>query len=132
MSVGLLLITHNGIGNSLIKTAVSIIGHCPLEVEIMSVPLNCSPERQNNKALKLAGKLDEGDGVLILTDLYGSTPSNIARSVNVARAVNMEKSMLVSGVNLAMLVSILNYPQLDLKAMAKKAISGGQKGIMHT
>jgi len=132
MSVGLLIITHNGIGNSLIKTAVSIIGHCPLEVEIISVPLNCNPQRQNDKAVKLASKLDSGDGVLILTDLYGATPSNIARSVNTARAVNLEKSMLISGVNLPMLVRILNYPELDLKTMAQKALSGGQQGVINS
>lgn len=130
MSVGLLIITHNGIGNSLIKTAVSIMGHCPLEIEVISVPLNCNPQRQNDKALKLASKLDSGEGVLILTDLYGSTPSNIARSVNVARAVNMDKSLLISGLNLPMLLRIFNYPTLDLKTMAEKAISGGQQGVI--
>lgn len=132
MSVGLLIITHNGIGNSLIKTAVSIMGSCPLETEIISVPLNCNPQRQNDKAIKLASKLDSGDGVLILTDLYGSTPSNIARSVNVARAVNMDKSILISGINLPMLLRIFNYPTLDLKAMAEKAISGGQQGVINS
>lgn len=132
MSVGLLIITHNGIGNSLIKSAISIIGCSPLEVEIMSVPLNCSPERQNSKGMKLAEKLDNGDGVLILTDLYGSTPSNIGRAISKTRSVNGQKSMLLSGINLPMLVSILNYPHLDLTAIAKKAISGGQKGITQT
>ena len=132
MSVGLLIITHDGIGNSLVKTAVSIIGSSPLEVEIMSVPLNCSPERQNTKGIKLAEKIDSGDGILILTDLYGSTPSNIARSISKVRSVNGQQSMLVSGLNLPMLVSILNYPHLNLNALTKKAISGGQKGTMQT
>ena len=58
MSVGLLIITHNGIGNSLLKTAASIIGSLPLKAETMSVPLNCSPERQNTKGIKLASELD--------------------------------------------------------------------------
>lgn len=132
MSVGLLIITHNGIGNSLMKTAVSIIGHCPLAAEIISVPLNCNPQRQNTKAFKLAGQLDSGDGVLILTDLYGSTPSNIANAVNVTRAVNMQKSILISGINLPMLVRILNYPELDLNALAEKALSGGQQGTIQS
>ena len=132
MSVGLLIITHNGIGNSLIKTAISIIGHSPLEVEIISVPLNCNPQRQNEKAQKLASKIDSGDGVLILTDLYGSTPSNIAHAVNAARAVNKEKSKIISGINLPMLVRILNYPELDLKSMTQKALSGGQKGVIYS
>ena len=132
MSVGLLLITHDGIGNSLVKSAISIIGHSPLNVEIMSVPLSCSPERQNTKGIKLAEKLDSGDGVLVITDLYGSTPGNIGRSICKARSANKEKSVLLSGVNLAMLVTILNYPQLDLNTLAKKAIKGGQKGITQT
>lgn len=132
MSIGLLIITHDGIGSSLLKSAISIIGSCPLATENMSVPLNCSPERQNTKGLKLAEKLDSGDGVLIITDLYGSTPSNIGRSICQARSVQNEKTILLSGINLAMLVTVLNYPDLDLNTLAKKAISGGQKGIMQT
>ena len=129
MSIGLLIITHNGIGNSLLKTAISIVGHNPLAIEIISVPLNCNPQRQNDKALKIAEKIDSGDGVLILSDLYGSTPYNIARAVNTAYK---EQSALLSGINLPMLLRVLNYPQLDLKSVTQKALSGGQQGIINS
>jgi len=129
MSIGLLIITHNGIGNSLLKTATSIVGHNPLTIEIISVPLNCNPQRQNDKALKIAEKIDNGDGVLILADLYGSTPYNIARAVNNAYKGS---SALLSGINLPMLLRVLNYPQLDLKAVTQKALSGGQQGIINS
>jgi PTS system ascorbate-specific IIA component len=66
-----------------------------------------------------------GHGVLILTDLYGSTPGNIAKNLLVDSGFK-----LVSGMNLPMLIRILNYPELDLEAMAEKAVSGGKDGIL--
>ena len=123
MSVGLLIITHNNTGKSLLNTALSIMGNSCLNIEAMSIPLDCDTEKQHNKAMRMVKKLDDGEGVLVLTDLYGSTPSNIARSIL------GENIRLVSGVNLPMLVKILNYPKLDLDDLLHKAISGGQQGV---
>jgi len=62
--------------------------------------------------------------VLVLTDLYGSTPSNIAQKLIAQRNVHV-----VSGLNLSMLIRILNYPQLPLLELSEKAVSGGKDGI---
>jgi len=69
-------------------------------------------------------KLNSGQGVLILTDMYGATPSNI-----VSELLDPSR-VLVSGINLPMLVRVMNYPDLDLNDLAEKAISGGQDGIL--
>ena len=76
-------------------------------------------------ALRRARALDDGDGVLVLTDLYGSTPSNIAASLLGTGAVQV-----VAGLNLPMLIRVLNYPAEDLPALADKAVSGGNRGIL--
>lgn len=124
MSVALLLITHGDIGKTIHEAAVSIIGSSPLRVKFLSVNVNSQPEEMISTALALVGRLNTGAGVLILTDLFGSTPSNIACAL---RHQNVE---VVAGLNLPMLVRILNYPNLPLTRLADKALSGGKEGVM--
>ena len=74
---------------------------------------------------RMIDRLDRGSGVLLLTDAYGSTPSNIANQLNTD-----ERTTVVAGVNLPMMVRIFNYPQLELAEMARNAVEGGQRGIV--
>ena len=125
MSVGLLLITHEGIASNLLSTAKKMLGICPLATRALEVPLDASPEEIISQAQTYIEMLDQGNGVLILTDLYGSTPSNVGSKLLVNSGLK-----LVAGLNLPMLVRLLNYPQLDLEEMTKKALTGGKDGIM--
>jgi PTS system ascorbate-specific IIA component len=125
MSVGLLLITHEGIGCILLDSAKKMLGACPLSTRVIEVPLDVSVEKVRQQALQDLTALDQGKGVLILTDLYGGTPSNIAHEL-----LSHSNSKLVTGINLPMLVRILNYPQSSLNEMALKALTGGHDGIL--
>lgn len=126
MTIGLLIVTHNQIGADLVSTATTMLGVCPLATEILPVSENCGdPQLLIRKARQLIDELDRGQGVLVLTDIYGSTPSNIARSL-----VDDKRVMMVSGLNLPMLIRVLNYPRLSLAEMAEKAVSGGKDGII--
>lgn len=125
MSVGLLLITHVGIASNLLTTAKNMLGICPLSTRVLEVPLDTSPDDIISQAKTHINTLEQGNGVLLLSDLYGSTPSNIA-----SQLVVNSKFKMVTGLNLPMLVRILNYPQLDLETMTLKAISGGKDGII--
>lgn len=122
--VGLLLITHNEIGNALLDTATHMLGMCPLMVSSLPVLPDCDPEDMVRRSRELVRELDHGDGVLVLSDMYGSTPSNIA-----ARLAAYGQVMVVCGVNLPMLVRVMNYPRLSLPDLADKAESGGRDGI---
>src|SRR3569833_3172388 len=113
--VGLLLITHNQIGTALLDTATDKLGMCPLMVEALPVIPDCEPEAMVSRGRALVRDLILGDGVLVLTDMYGSTPSNIA-----GRLVD-DQVMVVCGVNLPMLVRVMNYPRLSLPDLADKA-----------
>ena len=73
----------------------------------------------------MLASVNNGSGVLILTDMYGSTPSNIANSLK-----NMENIEVVAGVNLPMFIRILNYSDLNLADITEKALSGGHDGII--
>jgi PTS system mannose-specific IIA component len=127
MNVGLLLITHNDLGHYLLDTASSILGSCPVRSRFLNVPAGCDPDRLLESACALYRELDQGDGVLVLTDLYGSTPSNIA-----ARLLEKYNILVISGVNVPMLVRILNYPTCSLEEMAHKALTGARDGVIIT
>jgi PTS system ascorbate-specific IIA component len=74
----------------------------------------------------MIAELDQGDGVLIFTDMYGATPSNIA-----CRVLDPGKVEGVSGVNLPMLVRAITYRNQPLPAVVGKAMSGGLEGVLH-
>jgi PTS system ascorbate-specific IIA component len=125
MSVSLLLITHNELGSSLLETATKMLGNCPLLTEALAVTQGCDPDLLRSQARRMVTDLDRGDGVLVMADMYGSTPSNIASALRRPGRV-----AVVAGVNLPMLVRVLNYPHLDLAALTEKALSGGRDGII--
>ena len=127
MNVGLLLITHNDLGHYLLDTASGILGSCPVRTRSLKVPASCDPDKVLENAGALYRELDQGDGVLVLTDLYGSTPSNIA-----ARLLDKCNILVISGVNVPMLVRILNYPTCSLEELANKALTGAHDGVVVT
>jgi PTS system ascorbate-specific IIA component len=125
MSVGLLLITHNRIGAELLETATRMLGRCPLPATALEVTEQDDPNDLGQQARRCVERLDEGAGVLVLTDLYGSTPANVATALG--RQCDV---CVLSGVNLPMLVRVLNYPALDLAEIADKALSGAHAGVL--
>lgn len=122
--VGLLIITHNNVGGAIFDAAISVVGSCPLPFEILPVSQNCDPEERIKKAQSYLTKLDQSDGVLVVTDMFGSTPSNIATKL---AADNVS---IITGLNLPMLIRIMNYPDLSLEKLTNKAVSGGQNGVI--
>ncbi|MEE9492101.1 MAG: PTS sugar transporter subunit IIA [Gammaproteobacteria bacterium] len=124
MNVGILIITHGNIGAILLQTAIHVLGMCPLSTKTLSAPPDCNSDKVFNDAILATEELDSGDGVLILTDMYGATPSNIA-----CRLVNSQDIRIVSGINLPMLIRALNYPNLSLDKLTEKAVSGGRDGV---
>lgn len=125
MSVGILLITHNRIGAELLETATCMLGCCPLSAVAIEVHEQDDPDKLRHEILDCAERLDDGAGLLVLTDLYGATPANITDALCSRRDVR-----ILSGVNLPMLVRVLNYCQLELAALAEKALSGGRDGVL--
>lgn len=126
MSVSVLIISHDEIGTALLNTVRQTFGgDLPLLAATVELRSDADPEVLTPKLMDVLKALDQGEGVLILTDLYGSTPSNIAQKLQDIAPVRV-----VSGLNLPMLIRVMNYPQLDLNTMAEKALTGGQLGIV--
>ncbi len=125
MSVGVLLMTHEAMGAALMAAARHVLGRLPLALEVIEVEASADPDSTLNTAVRHARDLDHGEGVLVLTDLYGATPCNVAQRLP-ALGVKMH---CVSGLNLPMLLRVLNYPEQSLNELAQTAASGGRGGI---
>ncbi len=125
MTVGILLVTHGRTGETLVEATRSALGDLPLRTQTFPVPLACEPDATTRNLRHRCRELDAGDGVLILTDLYGSTPCNLSANCQRDGTVHV-----VSGINLAMLIKVMNYYNLDLPALTEKALEGGRNGIM--
>lgn len=110
----------------MVETAASMLGKKPLPTQLLPISRELKPEAAIERGQQLVRTLDQGNGVLILTDMFGSTPSNIATAL--AKSDNVR---VVAGVNLAMLISVYNYPTLSIDQLANKAVESGQRGIMH-
>ena len=122
MSVSLLIIPHDQIGTALMDTANAMLDVSPMPVDIIAVLREHNPDVLVDEAERI---IEKNEQTLVLTDMYGSTPSNIACRLHVQGNVRV-----VSGINLPMLVRILNYPRLSLDELVDKAISGGRDGIL--
>lgn len=125
MTIGILLLTHNDIGSQLLLAAKTTYGSVPIQTELLSIDHYDQPSDLINLAKEYVKLLDNGSGVLILTDMFGSTPSNVAKELCHLKNVNV-----VSGINLSMLLNIFNYPKSSLRDLTNKAIEGGKDGVM--
>ncbi len=125
MPVALLLITHDRVGEALLSTARKTLDADPLPSQVLSVDWCCEPKQLIQQARQQVAQLDQGEGVLVLTDMYGATPSNVACALSALPRVKV-----IAGLNLPMLIRVLNYPGLRLEELAQKALSGGREGIM--
>jgi PTS system ascorbate-specific IIA component len=124
--VGILIVAHGAFGEALIHCASHVLGKRPLHVRQVGITVHDDPDAILPQAQELVRQLDEGDGVLVLTDMLGATPSNIA-----ARLADPGRVEVVAGVNLPMLVRALTYRAQPLAAVVGKATSGGREGVLH-
>lgn len=122
--IGVLLVGHGRMGQQLVQTLTSMLGELPLATEVITINRADDPDEQASRVRAAATRLDAGDGVLILTDAFGSTPSNIANRLA------DDRRRVVAGVNLPMLVRVYNYPELSLPEMQASAVEGGRSGIV--
>ena len=126
MSVGVLLVAHGGMGEELLRVARSLLGGLPLATATVSMPNDCDDAAARHAVDARLRELDKGDGVLILTDLFGATPSNICGRIG----HGSHRIRRVSGLNLPMLLRVMNYADQPLDEIACTALDGGRNGIV--
>jgi len=127
MAAGILLVTHLGIGTALAAVAGRLLGPLPLAIEVFEVSFDADPDAVLPDASAALRRADGGDGVLLLTDVYGATPANIAsRLAHLGTPVRR-----LSGLSLPMLLRVLNYPELPLEDLPAVAAAGARNGVVH-
>jgi PTS system ascorbate-specific IIA component len=123
--IGILVVSHGAFGESLIHSASHVLGKRPLYLRQLGVTVHDDPEAIQPVAEELVRYLDQGAGVLVLADIYGATPSNIA-----ARLLRPGRVEGIAGVNLPMLIRALTYREESLGDLVDKALSGASEGVM--
>jgi PTS system ascorbate-specific IIA component len=124
--IGVLVVTHGSIGESLLSSAAQILGEPPPQVAVLSVWRQDDPDDLVLRARELLDGLDAGDGVLVITDIFGATPGNV-----VSRLLEDGKIEGVSGASLPMLLRVLTGRNGSLAGAVKRAMSGGAEGVVH-
>ncbi len=123
--IGILIIAHGSLGESLKECAKHVIGNEPRQLAFLAVNTTDDPSELLPKAQALVTELNQGDGVLVLSDMYGATPCNIVSKLLVPGEVEG-----VAGVNMPMIVRTMTYRHESLMALVEKAISGGREGVV--
>jgi mannose PTS system EIIA component len=124
--IGILIVAHGGLGESLIHCVSHVLGKTPPQLAHFAVGTNDDPANLLPQAQQAVEKLNTGDGVIILSDMYGASPCNLVTKLLVPSRVEG-----VAGVNLPMLVRVLNYRDKSIKICIEKAVSGGRDGVVH-
>ena len=124
--IGILLVTHGEIGKSLIDCTSHILGKSINQLECIPI----GPKSDLQECQKLIENeiknLDEGSGVLIITDIYGATPSNILK-----KYITRDNIEVITGLNLPMLIQAITNRNGSLSDATNKCLESGEKGIIN-
>ena len=124
--IGILIIAHDSLGEGLARAVTHVLGSRPPQFEVLSVAATDDPAALLPAARELVRQLDTGSGVVIFSDIYGGSPSNLA-----AKLLKAGRIEGIAGVNLPMLVRAFTYRTRGMDTLVKKAISGGCEGVLH-
>lgn len=122
---GILLVTHNGLGESFVDCVRHVLGEAPPNLKVLSVLAGDDPHLKLAEGQALIKQLDTGAGVLVLADVFGATPSNIGRQL-----CHAERVIGVAGLNLPMLLRVVCCPEKPLPELARIAVEGGRDCIV--
>src|SRR5438445_3550791 len=124
--IGVLIVTHGSIGESLLASAKQILDDEPPLTATLGVSRNDDPADLILRARRLLKQLDAGDGVLVLTDIFGATPGNV-----IARLLEDGHIEGGSRLSLPMLLRVLASRKGSLAGAVKRALPGGTDGVVH-
>jgi PTS system ascorbate-specific IIA component len=123
--IGILIVAHGTLGESLIQCATHVLGNRPEQVVALDVTAQTQLCMLDDAQL-LIEDLDQGEGVLLLSDIYGATPCN-----TMCRVLEPGRVEGIAGVNLPMLMRAITYRHLPLSELISKTVTGGQEGILY-
>ena len=123
--VGILLLTHAPLASAFVAAAVHVFRVRPERLEAIDVRADQEPAEIKRLAREAVGRLDDGSGVLVITDVLGGTPSNCTHELN-----DPERVQIIAGISLPMLLRAITYRGDTLDVVTEMALAGGQSGAV--
>ncbi len=123
--IGILVVSHEPLGTALIHCTRHIFGRMPAQLAALDVIPDEDPEAALSAARELIARINDGSGVLVLTDIFGATPSRIAM-----RLAEPHRIAVIAGVNLPLLVKALNNRRGPLDEIAQLVIGSAKNAIL--
>lgn len=122
---GILLVTHNGLGDSLVDCVRHVLGSVPSSLMVLSIHAKDDTQRKEEEGRAVIEHLNTGEGVLLMADMFGATPSNIC-----SRLCRLPNVAGVAGLNLPMLLRVVTNEGKPLDELARIALEGGRECIV--
>jgi len=123
--VGILLMTHAPLGSAFIQAAAHVFRGMPERIEAIDVIADQNTEEVNQLARAAVQRLNDGSGVLVMTDIMGGTPSNCCRQLG-----EPDQVAIIAGISLPMLLRAITYRSDVLDVVVEMALAGGQNGAL--
>lgn len=123
--IGILLITHDTLGEALLQCASHVLNKRPEQILQLGVAAGDDPDDLLPLAKKLLKLVDTGEGVLVITDIYGASPANLA-----AKLLQPGKVEGIAGANLPLLLRAIGYRDKGMETLLKRATAGGRDGVL--
>jgi mannose PTS system EIIA component len=124
--IGILLITHGSFGEALVQNACHVLNKRPVQVNQLGVSAQDDPLDLLPLALQMLDLVDNGEGALVLTDIFGASPANLA--IKLLQPGRVEG---LTGVNLPMLLRALTYREKGMEILLQRARDGGRDGVFN-
>ncbi len=121
--VGILLLTHAPLGQAFIEAATHVFRSSPGQIEAVDVVADQDPDQVHALAVAAIERINDGSGVLVITDVMGGTPSNCTLSLCLPGKVEV-----IAGISLPMLLRAITYRHNTLDVAMEMALAGGQNG----
>jgi PTS system ascorbate-specific IIA component len=124
--IGIFLITHGTLGEALIQCACHVLNKRPPQIAQLGLAAQDDPLDILPQARQMLAWVDNGRGALVMTDIFGATPANVAMKL-----LQPGRIEGIAGVNLPMLLRALTYRDRDINTVLQRAVAGGRDGVMH-
>ena len=124
--IGILFITHGSFGEALVQNACHVLNKRPVQVNQLGVSAQDDPLDLLPLARQMLALVDDGEGALVLTDVFGATPANLA-----LKLLEPGRVEGLTGVNLPMLLRALTYREKGMEILLQRARDGGRDGVIN-
>jgi PTS system mannose-specific IIA component len=130
--VGILIVAHTPVASAMLGFAEHTFGLAPERVRAVDIPPYEDTKASFDRVMKAAYGVNSGHGVLILTDVMGATPANVASKLEALGPLSGLNApvIVLAGLNLPMLMRCISHRGESIEQLAKKALQGGQNGIL--